>query len=65
MSNIHEELREIIGYPIDPETGEKIEVENELDHFYTCKACGQSVDMRNLGQVFHHEEAGHKPLPTN
>lgn len=36
--------------------------ENELDHFYTCKACGQSVDMRDLGQVFHHEDNGHEPI---
>ncbi len=38
------------------------EPENELDNFYVCKACGQSVDMRDLGQVFHHEELNHKPL---
>lgn len=36
--------------------------ENELNHFYTCAACGQSVDMRDLGQVFHHEENGHEPV---
>lgn len=35
---------------------------NELDNFYTCKACGQSVDMRDLGQVFHHEDEGHEPI---
>jgi len=64
MKNSHEKFREIIGYPIDPETGEKVEVEVELDHFYTCKSCKQWVDMRNLGEVFHHEEIGHKPLPT-
>lgn len=34
----------------------------EVEHFYTCEACGQVVDMRNLGEVFHHEEPGHKPL---
>lgn len=38
------------------------EIVNELDHFYTCPDCGQSVDMRDLGQVFHHEEKGHSPL---
>jgi hypothetical protein len=35
---------------------------NEADHFFVCKACGQAVDMRDLGQVFHHEEDDHKPL---
>lgn len=36
--------------------------DNELDNFYECKACGQSVDMRDLGQVFHHDELNHKPI---
>jgi hypothetical protein len=36
--------------------------ENEMDNFYVCKSCDQSVDMRDLGQVFHHEEAGHEPI---
>jgi hypothetical protein len=39
--------------------------ENELDNFYTCAACGQSVDMRDLGQVFHHEDEGHAPIDTD
>ena len=38
---------------------------NEIDNFYNCKACGQSVDMRDLGQVFHHEEPNHKPIDTD
>ena len=36
--------------------------ETELEHFYTCNSCGQAFDMRDLGQVCHHEEPGHKPL---
>lgn len=35
---------------------------DESEHFYVCASCGQSVDMRDLGQVFHHEEADHKPI---
>lgn len=35
---------------------------DERDHFYTCVACGQSVDKRDLGEVFHHEEPNHEPL---
>ena len=31
------------------------EPDNYLDHFYTSKQCGQLVDKRDLGQVFHHE----------
>ena len=34
-------------------------------HFYTCRACGQAVDMRRLGDLIHHEHAGHEPIPTN
>jgi hypothetical protein len=37
--------------------------DDELAHFYLCKACHQPVDMRDLGAVFHHEERGHEPLP--
>ena len=39
------------------------EPENELDNFYTCGICGQSVDRRDLGQVFYHEDADHEPIP--
>jgi len=51
----------IFGAPIDPGTGKPIEVD-EHEHLYACAECGQAVDMRGLGQVFHHEEAGHAPL---
>jgi len=37
-------------------------VTSEADHFYTCDHCGQAVDMRDLGQVFHHEEPSHQPI---
>lgn len=37
---------------------------DEIEHFYICKACGQPVDKRDLGQVFHHEDKGHAPLPV-
>lgn len=56
MSELDNPGKGIIGQRVggDPE--------NELDNFYTCRACGQSVDMRDLGQVFHHEEKGHEPV---
>ncbi|MGN6515903.1 MAG: hypothetical protein ACTHLR_08685 [Rhizomicrobium sp.] len=41
------------------------EPEDEAEHFYICKACGQAVDRRRLGDVFHHEEAGHAPIPVD
>lgn len=37
----------------------------EIDHFYICVACGQAVDMRRLGDVFHHEDEGHEPIPSD
>lgn len=40
------------------------EDDSELSHFYECPACGQSVDCRDLGDVLHHEDAGHKPRPV-
>jgi Fe2+ or Zn2+ uptake regulation protein len=33
---------------------------NEADHFFVCEACGQAVDMRNLAEVFRHEEDPHE-----
>ncbi len=38
---------------------------SEADHYYVCSSCKQAVDMRDLGQVFHHEEVGHAPLPND
>jgi hypothetical protein len=38
------------------------EPEHEVEHFYVCAACGQAVDMRRLGDVFHHEDDGHLPI---
>lgn len=38
------------------------EPEEESFHFYVCKACGQAVDKRRLGDVFHHEGSDHEPI---
>jgi hypothetical protein len=27
-----------------------------------CPTCGQAIDMRQLGQVLHHDEPGHLPI---
>jgi hypothetical protein len=43
----------------------KPEPESESVHFYICKACHQAVDKRRLGDVFHHEKAGHEPIPPD
>lgn len=39
------------------------EILTEADHFMPCLACGQLIDCRELDQVFHHMEDGHKPIP--
>jgi DNA ligase D-like protein (predicted ligase) len=36
----------------------------EDEHFLTCGECGQAIDLRKLGDVLHHEEPGHAPLPA-
>ena len=53
------------GVRIDPTTHEPMEITSELEHFYTCRSCGQSIDCRDLGQVFHHDGEDHKPLLNN
>jgi hypothetical protein len=50
---------QIIGYRVSDEPADKSE------HFCTCKKCGQAVDKRDLGQVFHHELPNHQPLPES
>lgn len=37
----------------------------EAEHFYRCPACDQLVDMRKLGDVFHHEATGHAQIPPD
>lgn len=38
------------------------DLDEEIEHFYVCDECGQTVDRRRLGDVLYHEEPGHKPL---
>lgn len=38
---------------------------DEVAHFYVCKACGQAIDVRRLGDVLHHEAEDHAPLPVH
>lgn len=38
--------------------------EDESQHFITCADCGQAIDCRRLGDVFHHEEPGHERIPV-
>lgn len=59
MSMITNDAKGIIGHIIGDEP------ENELEHFYVCCDCGQAVDMRDLGQVFHHEVLGHEHHDTD
>ncbi len=56
MSKVNNGLKGVTG----PQVGG--DLEKVMDNFYKCKACGQSVDMRELSQVFHHEESGHEPI---
>lgn len=35
-------------------------ITDEAEHFFSCVSCGQAVDMRDLGEVFRHEEPDHK-----
>jgi hypothetical protein len=35
---------------------------DEAGHFEFCPICGQTFDMRNLGEVLHHHLQDHEPL---
>ncbi len=54
----------IVGHRVDKD-GRPIGVADESRHFYLCGACGQAVDMRDLGAMLHHEEPGHKPISAD
>ena len=46
-------------------TGVAGEGMTEAEHFIVCGDCGQAYDMRELGEVVHHLESDHRPLPTS
>jgi hypothetical protein len=54
-----------MGVPICGPGGIPPEQMCEADHFMLCEECGQAFDKRDLGQVFHHNEPGHKPLVSS
>ncbi|RWP90518.1 MAG: hypothetical protein EOR89_33465 [Mesorhizobium sp.] len=49
------------GYKGKPHAGP---VDDESKHFIYCPVCGQTFDARDLGQVFHHAQPEHEPLPV-
>jgi hypothetical protein len=59
LTKINNPAKGIKGIRVDGEP------KSELEHFYKCPTCGQSVDMRDLGQVFHHELPGHEPITSD
>jgi hypothetical protein len=36
--------------------------ETDSEHVMLCLACGQAFDMRDLGEVLHHDEPGHAQI---
>lgn len=65
MRKTDNEMTGHYGFPVDSKTGEKVIFRDELDYFYVCGTCGQAVDRRDFGEVFHHEKGGHRPLPNH
>ena len=62
----------IVVEPVDREELNQLKSERiggepcrEAEHFMRCPECGQMFDMRRLGDVLHHDEPGHEPLPLN
>jgi len=55
------------GLPID--LRDRVEAElaerqalREIDRFFSCPVCGQSVDRQDFRAVLHHDASPHKPL---
>lgn len=43
----------------------EIEPADEAEHFEVCVTCGQAFDLRNLGDVLHHDQEMHERLPRD
>ena len=59
-----EELAELVAR-IRPGRRVGGEPADEAEHFMACPVCGQAIDKRDLGQVFHHDDPDHEPLPVH
>ena len=59
MSKITNVAKGISGRIVGPEP------EDGAEHFYLCSICSQAVDMRDLGQVVHHESGEHEPIDSD
>lgn len=53
-------LEELNRLPVDAPL-----LDDEAEHFLICPGCGQAVDCRRLGDVLHHDEPDHGPIPIN
>lgn len=42
-----------------------VDLESELEYYIACPDCGQAFDVRDLAEVYHHDEDGHAPLPRH
>jgi hypothetical protein len=38
---------------------------DEGQHYHVCPECGQAVDWRDFGRLFHHATPGHERLPES
>jgi hypothetical protein len=49
----------IVGEAVDGE------LEDEREHVTECPTCGQLIDLRDFGQVLHHHDRDHRPIPSH
>jgi hypothetical protein len=54
MKTLSEEAAGIKGVRVGGEPTD------EAENFIVCSECGQAIDMRDLGEVFRHEEPNHE-----
>lgn len=59
-----EPIKGIIGVRVD-KFGNPCPPKNEIDNFHKCSVCGQMVDRRDLGEVFHHLKPEHEPIGSD
>jgi hypothetical protein len=55
--------------PVDPKEQLKVpqevviaEARHLTQYFENCRSCGQTINLRSLDEVLHHDKPGHRPL---
>ncbi|HEX7943028.1 MAG TPA: hypothetical protein VF495_00090 [Phenylobacterium sp.] len=58
---MHDRLRNDLKHIVGRSAGEA--KNDPILNFERCPRCGQQLDRRDFAAIWHHAQAGHRPLP--